>query len=330
MRVTKLKLIFFSFLFSGCFQEKNLSFKIADAENQFFTKSGRLFITGGKNIYEVKRDLSHKIVRSGPLFEGTCYSTGIVEYGNFLYATCTSINKPRLGELIKQKRCRLRDGSLLKCLKKKFSHSYLLAAELNERPKFEVISKLNSILFPNGLTTDKLGNLFSADSISKAIFKIKLSPFDPFKVESIKSWYKENLIYPNGLKIKNNSLYITDFNKLKKIIFTKEGKPGSLKILYQSRHFLDDFSFYKKSILLTKFSKGIITLVKENGKSFNGPKFKMHPSSIQQGRYPLFKRNQFVITDKGRIYDFESNTGNRVKVITIEKKFMDRILKKTD
>ena len=51
----------------------------------------------------------------------------------------------------------------------------------------------------------------------------------------------------------------------------------------------------------------------------------MHPSSIQQGRYPLFKRNQFVITDKGRIYDFESNTGNRVKVITIEKIFMDRI-----
>ena len=34
-----------------------------------------------------------------------------------------------------------------------------------------------------------------------------------------------------------------------------EGKPGILKILYQSRDFLDDFSFYKKSILLTNFAK---------------------------------------------------------------------------
>ena len=328
MNGKKLKLIVFIFLsclLSGCFQEKDLSFKIADAENQFFTKSGRLFVTGGKNIYEIKKDSSQKLVRSKPLFEGNCYATGIVEYGRFLYATCTSIKKPRLRDIIKQKRCRIRDGKLLKCLKKKFSRSYLLTAELNERPQFEIISKLDSILFPNGLTIDKFGNLYSADSFSQTIFKMELSSFNPYKVGSIKAWYKGRLLYPNGLKVQNNSLYITDLNKLKKITFTKEGKPGTLKILYQSRHFLDDFSFYKKNILLTKFSKGIITLVKENGKIFNSPKFKMHPSSILQGQHPLFKRNQFVITDKGRLYDFKSNIGNRLKVITIDKIFMEKI-----
>ena len=118
---------------------------------------------------------------------------------------------------------------------------------------------------------------------------------------------------------------MTDFNNLKKVEITDEGNPGKSFVLYKSRHFLDDFSFYKRGILLTNFSKGIITLVKENGKIINSPKFKMRPSSILQGRLPLFKRNQFIITDKGWPYDFESNQGNTLKVITIDKFFMDEI-----
>ena len=301
MNEKKLKLvvfIFLSLLFTGCFKEKNLSFKIADAENQFFTKSGRFFVTGGKNIYEIKKDSTGKLVRSRPLFEESCYATGIVESGRFLYATCTKVKRPRFKDLIKQKRCRVRGGQLLNCLKKKFSSSYLLAAELNESPQFEIISELDSILFPNGLAVDQLGNFYSADSISKTIFKIELSPSNPYKVEDIKPWYKGGLVYPNGLKIRNKFLYVTDFNKLKKIAFNMEGKPGILKILYQSKDFWMTFLFIK-SILLTNFVKGVITLIKEDGKKLNSPQLKMNPSSIP-GRFPLFKRNQFIITDKGR------------------------------
>ena len=324
-KIKLIALMLVSMLLSSCFEERYLSFKIADAENQYFSKSGRLFITGGKNIFEVRKNSSHKLVKSGPLFDGNCYATGIVEYRNFLYATCTSITKDRLKDLIKEKRCRLRDRLVLKCLKGKFAPSYLLAAKLDEFPKFQIISSLDSFLFPNGLAVDKGGNLYSADSFSKVIFKMKLSSFNPYELEKVEAWYKTKLRYPNGLKIKNNVLYLTDFNRLKKVQITSEGKPGSSKILYKSRHFLDDFSFYKKGILLTNFSKGVITLVKENGKFFNSPKFKMRPSSILQGRFPLFKRNQFIITDKGWPYDFESNQGNRLKIITIDKIFMDKI-----
>ncbi|MEC8624983.1 MAG: hypothetical protein VXY34_09205 [Bdellovibrionota bacterium] len=318
-------LMLFSIIFVGCIEERNLSFKIADAENQYFSKSGRLFITGGRNIFEVKKNSLQEFVKVGPLFDGSCYATGIVEYKKFLYATCTFITKARLKKLIKEKRCRLRNRHLLKCLKGKFAPSYLLAAELNKKPKFQIISPLDSFLFPNGLAVDKDGNLYSADSFSKIIFKMKISSLNPYKLEKSEAWYKTKLRYPNGLKIKNNSLYITDFNNLKKVEITDEGNPGKSVVLYKSRHFLDDFSFYKRGILLTNFSKGIITLVKGNGKFVNSPKFRMRPSSILQGRSPLFKRNQFIITDKGWPYDFESNQGNRLKVITIDKFFMDEI-----
>ena len=328
MGFSKFKLVslmLVSIIFAGCFQERNLSFKIADAENQYFSKSGRLFITGGRNIFEVRKNSSQKFVKSGPLFDGNCYATGIVEYRNFLYATCTSQTKGRLKSLNEQKRCRLRTGNVLKCMKRKFAPSYLLAAELDEKPKFRIISSLDTFLFPNGLTVDNDGNLYSADSFSKIIFKMKLSSFNPYELEESKAWYKANLRYPNGLKIKNNALYITDLNRLIKLEITDEGNPGKLEVIYKSKNFLDDFSFFKKGILLTNFSKGTITFVKENGQFFNGPKLKMRPSSILQGRFPLFKRNQFIITDKGWPYDFESNQGNRLKVITIDKSLMKDI-----
>ena len=60
-----------------------------------------VFVTGG-NIYEIKKDSTGKMV-SRPLFEESCYATGIVESGRFLYATCTKVKRPRFKDLIKQK-----------------------------------------------------------------------------------------------------------------------------------------------------------------------------------------------------------------------------------
>jgi hypothetical protein len=147
-KIKLIALMLTSMILSGCFEERYLSFKIADAENQYFSRSGRLFITGGKNIFEVRKNSSQKLVKSEALFDGNCYATGIVEYKKFLYATCTSITKHRLKDLIREKRCRLKDRLVLKCLKGKFAPSYLLAAKLDEFPKFQIISSLDSFLFP--------------------------------------------------------------------------------------------------------------------------------------------------------------------------------------
>jgi hypothetical protein len=77
--------------------------------------------------------------------------------------------------------------------------------------------------------------------------------------------------------------------------------------------------------MITKILKGVITLVKKDGTSFDSPHFSMNPSSILQGRLPLFKENQFVITDKGFMYEFNSNKGNRLKIVTVNKLFMKEI-----
>jgi hypothetical protein len=312
-------------LLSGCFKEDHLSFKIADAENQFFTKTGRLFVTGGENIYEVKRDSSNKLVRSRPLFEENCYATGLVERKGYLYATCTSLEKLHLKNIFKIKNCKFKDQTFIHCIKSFFSKSYLLAAKLTESPRFQIISSLESILFPNGLSVDDLGRLYSADSASRKIFRINISHDDPFYVEEIRPWFRKGLIFPNGLKIKRNKIYFTDLNTLKSLKIKRNGSPGIVKIIYKSPHMLDELSFFKNKILLTKISKGVITLVKKDGTSFDSPRFSMNPSSILQGRLPLFKENQFVITDKGFMYEFNSKRGNRLKIVTVNKLFMKEI-----
>ena len=301
-----------SLFITSCYLDEKVSIKIPDAENQFFTKKGRLFVSGGKNIYEVKKHPSGKLYRSGPLLSFNCYATGITEIEGYLYATCNSLKKSLLASTIKANLCSFQKKNYVRCLKALAVESYLLAAKLTEQPQFQLVQRLDSVSFANGLTNDQSGNLYVADSISKTIYKVKISGL---QIEKIIPWL-EDLIFPNGIKIKNNVMYITDFNLIKKINI-KNGLPGPTEVLYKSSDFLDDFSFFKKNILVTKIFRGAITIIREDGTSFNTHPMFIFPSSILQGRKPLFNNNQFIVTDKGFMYEFNSGIGNKLKVITL-------------
>ncbi|MDC0253714.1 hypothetical protein OAK75_02375 [Bacteriovoracales bacterium] len=301
-----------SLFVSSCYLDEKASIKIPDAENQFFTKKGRLFVSGGKNIYEIKKDSSGKLYRSDPLLNFNCYATGITEKEGYLYATCNSLKKPLLARTIKANLCTFQKKNYIRCLKTLAAESYLLAAKLTAKPQFQLVQKLNSISFANGLTNDLSGNLYVADSISKTIYRVKISDL---QIEEIIPWL-EDLIFPNGIKIKNNVMYLTDFNLVKKVNI-KNGLPGPTEVLYRSSDFLDDFSFFKKNILVTEIFSGTITIIREDGTNFKGPSLFIYPSSILQGRKPLFNDNQFIVTDKGFMYEFNSGIGNKLRVITL-------------
>jgi hypothetical protein len=299
---------------NGCHLEEKLSIKIPDAENQFFTNKGRFFVSGGKNIYEIKKNSSNILLRSDPLIDFDCYATGMTEKEGYLYATCNSLKKSLLERAIQANLCGFQKSNFIQCLKSLTAETYLLAAKLTETPQFRVVQKLNSISFANGLATDQNGNLYSADSISKIIYKIKMS--DPLQVEEIIPWL-EDLTFPNGIKIKNDLMYITDFNLIKKIRIKKNGHSGISEIIYQSSDFLDDFAFFEKNIIVTKIFRGTVTIVRKDGTILNTPPLFLYPSSILQGKKPLFNDNQFIVTDKGFMYEFNSNIGNKLKVVTL-------------
>lgn len=295
---------------NSCYLDEKLSIKIPDAENQFFTNKGRLFVSGGKNIYEIKKNSSNILFRSDPLLDFDCYATGMTEKEGYLYATCNSLKK----SLLEKALCGFQKKNFIQCLKSLTAETYLLAAKLTEKPQFQVVQRLNSISFANGLATDQSGNLYSADSISKVIYKINMS--DPLQIEEIFPWLK-GLIFPNGIKIKNNLMYITDFNLIKKIKIKKNGHPGTSEIIYRSSDFLDDFAFFEQNIIVTKIFEGTVTMIRKDGTILNTPPLFIYPSSILQGKKPLFNDNQFIVTDKGFMYEFNSNIGNKLKVVTL-------------
>ncbi|MGE5405284.1 MAG: hypothetical protein ACM3PP_10165, partial [Candidatus Saccharibacteria bacterium] len=73
-------------LLSGCASKTVVAPGIADAENALFTSDGRLFVTGGTNIYE--------ITPSGtvPQCDQKGNHCGLAQYGNYIYANRIKVN----------------------------------------------------------------------------------------------------------------------------------------------------------------------------------------------------------------------------------------------
>ena len=66
--------------------EKTRLLTIPNAENTLFTPDGRLFVSGGSNVYEIGRDTSGW--QAAPLYDGSCNFTGLAQRGQTLYAAC--------------------------------------------------------------------------------------------------------------------------------------------------------------------------------------------------------------------------------------------------
>lgn len=264
---------------------------IGDAENATFTSDGRLFVTGGANVYEVTKRGSGFVATA--LYDGTCNFTGIVEHAGYLYTTCVA-------------------GTDLFQLT-----PYLLAAPLAPRMAFEVVHRFRSVGFPNGLAVDARGRLFVTDftPLAGKVVTVSLEPGQPARVAREEVWHGMGHLLANGLKIHRDKVYLTDLGDLKVIPIQADGAAGPVKVLASRLAVLDDLYVSDDGIIAGDFYGGQLLYYTLSGRLVKQtPMLFSAPSSITPARGPLVPPGALVVTEKGALGELSSTDGNRVTI----------------
>jgi hypothetical protein len=263
---------------------------IGDAENATFTPDGRLFVTGGENIYEVTKEGERYLAT--PLYVGVCNFTGVVAHAGYLYTTCI-------------------EGSAPPNLS-----AYLLAAPLTSPGDLSVIHEFEQVMFPNGIAFDERGRLFVTDFTPLAGKLVTVSfGQSPLEVAHEAVWHAVDHPLANGLKIFKNKVYMTDLNQLKVIPIQADGTAGRVSVLATRIAVLDDLLVSDRGIIVGDFYGGQLVYYSLAGRLLKQtPALFRSPSSITEGRSPLFSEGTLIVTEKGALGELTSSDGNRVSL----------------
>jgi hypothetical protein len=253
---------------------------IPSAENILFTPEGRLFVSGGTNVFEITRDTPGWHAR--PLASSSGNFTGLAQIGNVLYANCF-------------------DGNLY-------------AAVLTATPSLLPIHALG-LTSPNGLSTGQNGELYvvngplsSSSPPNPKIVRLKLDPANPLHVIEQTDWLTTGLSFPNGIQRRGNTLFFSDstaappqLGLIKSVQILADGSAGVPQIFASFNGLPDDFSFVGDKIVAASYSNGQIILIGADGQiqSQTNPMSFDTPSGVRQGQAPLFSTNELLITEKG-------------------------------
>ncbi len=273
---------------------KTVLLTIPDAENLIFTKSGRLFVSGGTNVFEITKGTAGGYLAS-PIFDGTANFTGLAIIGNVLYANCF-------------------DGQLY-------------AAELTAQPQLRAIHDYG-MAAPNGLVDGPDGELYAVNGPiptsslpAPKIVRVDLDPGNPFEVTNQTTWFTAGLLGPNGLQRRGRTLYVsnTGLGGLGEIRTVEIGTDGSAGASAQLLSFIglpDDFSLVDDHLLIANFLTGAIMLYDGSGQRLQGtaPLSFSFPSMLRTGQPPLFANTDILVTEKGILGDNVSPIGNVLSV----------------
>ncbi len=277
---------------SGC-GEKTVLLTIPDAENLLFSASGRLFVSGGTNVYEVTRNGEEWVAT--PLLDGSCNFTGLAIQRDTLYANCFD--------------------------------KQLYAARLTAQPKLQPIHQFD-IAAPNGLTDGPGNTLFLANGPlatnalpNPQLRRLKLDPSDPMKVVADEVWTRQGLLGPNGVQRKDNTIYVSNTGlgglaEIRAYDIQADGSAGEGRQVASLLTVPDDFSIVGDSFLVAGFGTSQIALVGPDGTLTSSTALLSFsfPSQVRVGRPPLFAATDIVVTEKGILGDNVSPIGNRLSV----------------
>lgn len=317
-------------LTTGCVDKTSIT-HVGDAENILFTTDGRLIVSGGDNIYQVTKssDSYHRralyLDNNGNEIE--CNFTGIAQKDNWVISSCVETKW-----II-------------------FTNNHLVAANLDEQNiQFKRISPssndpYDSLFLPNGLAFSPAGdllvadyNLFSASGIAKVELDYSGDLPSILSVEKDFVGVNHGLSNPNGVRVDDNYLFVSDGNAVKRYQFDESGNvPTHIEVngLTESNETLvwkgglativDDIMPYCGGVALTSYLGGKIIYVEREVDAQGNESFQEHsdtgalafnsPSSLAIGQAPLFSGYQILVTEKGLLQETGSNFGNRLSAM---------------
>lgn len=302
-----------------------------DAENAFFTDTGRLFVTDGTSICEItnRGNVNRLFTDTRGIFGG------IAQSGKWLYVLRSTLKNPLPAMDVNSL---FKSGTLVRILislTDLLMDKELLRADISVagNPVFTSIYKIKDVVLPNGMAADAEGNLYVADQTflpRGGIVKLTITGgAQPVVIQETWLSYKNGCLSPNGIVIRDNTLYFTDFSiwsskpaRVKKVAIIT-GRPGPVETIYSAASFFDDLdvAMYKNEpyIAVADYLMNSIILINANDgtKTRLGSGSVANPSSVHFGVPPQFKANELVITEKGILYEMYSSYGNKLSCITI-------------
>lgn len=262
---------------------------IPDAENILFTEDGRLFVSGGLNVYEVTKN--GETFSARPMADSECNFTGLAIRNNYLYASC--------------------------------SDSRFYAGFISDAPLLTEIFRFTGMCIPNGTALGPDGRIYVVDEplncpeADPKIVQLSLDPTDPLRVLSQVTWIQgspagllfaggDNVLrFPNGLVRDGNTFYGTDGGSVFSVTVSNSGEAGEVTPLFFEGTAHDDLDFAGDSLLVTDFFAGRIFQLSLDGELLQEtlPGTFVSPSSARLARPPMFLPTDILVTEKGVLGD---------------------------